>query len=71
MNAGTLHNRVIKEKRKLVNRRDMGYVFEMLVGPHKLMKLCVTDGEQRVFAMEYKNIKDLTLDTPPGIKVVL
>lgn len=40
-------------------------------GFKRCLKLSMTDGVQRVFAMEYRPIKDLDVLAPAGLKVFL
>ncbi|OVA17457.1 protein of unknown function DUF1767 [Macleaya cordata] len=40
-------------------------------GMKRCLKLCMTDGVQRVYGMEYRPIKDLEVLAPSGLKVVI
>ncbi|KAJ6760973.1 RECQ-MEDIATED GENOME INSTABILITY PROTEIN 1 RMI1 [Salix purpurea] len=41
------------------------------VGVKRCLKLCMTDGVQRVYGMEYRPIKDLKVLAPAGFKVAI
>lgn len=36
---------------------------------NRVLKLCITDGKQKIFGMEYERIHELSVNTSPGIKV--
>lgn len=44
---------------------------ETPAGCRRCLKLCITDGVQRIFGIEYRPIKDLMVLSPAGLKIAL
>ncbi|XP_034834691.1 recQ-mediated genome instability protein 1-like [Maniola hyperantus] len=45
--------------------------FDDKVPSHRMIKLCMTDGKQEVAGIEYKPMRNLSLDITPGCKVLI
>ncbi|XP_045774679.1 recQ-mediated genome instability protein 1-like [Maniola jurtina] len=45
--------------------------FDDKIPSHRMIKLCMTDGKQEVAGIEYKPMRNLSLDITPGCKVLI